>query len=266
MGFTERFLKSLTKIFLGLHWIAAFYAVMEPVLLIYGFWIYYIMGFLLIPLFFAPAGPLSLILFDLYGFMIPAYLAVSEVHLLLVLGVAVGIIILKFFIYSAIKENRVLDVSAARILIAYTAAVLLIMASIMLGLLLPYLPHSLRTLSGMIRLLITFLVYTVPMDLVTFSYVKFRDAVRGAEPRLWIPVLATLWTAAPSPTFVIIILHWVGLPDFWNPFTITFISTRTAITALQLSYIALYIRGGGAVVLKSEKSIYAAQTAAASGG
>jgi len=265
MGFAERFLKSLTDLFLGLHWIAVFYAVMEPMILIYGFWVYYVVGFLLIPLFFAPAGPLSLTLFDLYGLMAPAYLVAPEAHLLLVLGVAVGIVILKFFIYSAVRRNRVLGVSAARLLFAYTAAVLLILISIMLGLLLPYLPYSLRTLSGMIRLLTTFLVYTVPMDLTIFSYVKFRDAVRGAEPRLWIPVLAALWTAVPSLTFVVIILRWVGLPDFWNPFTITFISARTAITALQLTYIALYIRSGGAAVQKQEKSVYAAQTAASGG-
>jgi len=269
MSFAEEFLKSLTKIFLGLHWIAAFYAVMEPMILIYGFWIYYAIGFLLIPLFFAPVGPLSLNMFDLYGLMAPLYFA-TEAHLFLVLGVAVGIIILKFFIYSAIKKNRVLNFSATWILIAYTAAVLLILVSVIMIALQPYLPHSSRTLSGMLRLLTTFIVFTVPMDLVIFSYVKFRGAVRGAESEKWIPALAALWTAIPSFTFVTIIeLHW--LPEtFWrstSAFILTFM--RIAIAAVQslyvALYVALYIRSRG-VALEAERSVYAAQTTTVPGG
>jgi len=263
MSFAEKFLKSLTDLFLGLHWIAAFYAVIESMLPIFALPIYYVAGFLFIPLFFAPAGPLSLTLFDLLGLMIPFYfLAILGAHFFIALEVAAGIVILKFFIYSAIRRNRVLGVPAARILIAYTVIILLTMTSVLLAFL-SYFP------SPEIMPVIA-LVYTVPMDLVVFSYVKLRDAVSGVESEKWIPALVALWTAMLWPMLAIVIvshvLLWARLPNLLDSFAFIFISARAAITALQLSYIALYVRGGGAVVLKSEKSIYAAQTAAASGG
>jgi len=264
MGFTERFLKSLTKIFLGLHWIAAFYAVIESMLPIFDLPIYYVAGFLFIPLFFAPVGPLSLTLFDLLGLMIiPFYfLATLRARLLIALGVAAGIVILKFFAYSAVRKNKVLGVSATWILTAYTVIILLTMTSVLLAFL-SYFPSP-ETMP------VIALVFTVPMDLVVFSYVKFRDAVRGVESEKWIPALATLWTAIPSFTFVTIIeLHW--LPEtFWrstSAFILTFM--RIAIAAVQSLYVALYaalyIRSGG-VALEAERSVYAAQTTTVPGG
>jgi len=260
MSFAEEFLKSLTDLFLGLHWIAAFYAVVEPMILIYGFLIYYAIGFLLIPLFFVPVGPLSLDIFDLYGLMAPLYFA-TEAHPLLVLGAIVGVVLLKFFTYLAVRKNRVLGAPAAWILSAYTAAVLLIMVSV-------FSLYSWLTQVGIPRMLLGILLYTVPMDLVVFSYVKFRDAASGTESEKWIPALVALWTAIPSFTFVTIIeLHW--LPEtFWrSAFAVILTFMRIAIAAVQSLYVALYayIRGRG-VALEAGKGVYAAQTTTVPGG
>jgi len=93
------------------------------------------------------------------------------------------------------------------------------------------------------------LVFTVPMDLVVFSYVKFRDAASGTESEKWIPALVALWTIMLWSMPVIVIWVWrMWLPDLW---TIILMSARAAITAVQLSYVALYIRiGRGATPLK----------------
>jgi len=253
MGFTDKFLKSLTDLFLGLHWIAAFYAVMEPMILICPHLIllmYYVVVFLLaLLLLLAPAGPLSLVLFDLFGLMFPSNFAIKA-HLLLALGVAIGIVILKFFIYSAIKENRVLGVPAAWILTAYTATVSFVLASVLLT----FSPPPAATIAtvrvGMLRLLPSVLFYTVPMDLVVFSYIKFRDAIHRAESGRWIPTLAALWTAMLWPMPATIILLRARSPGFWNPFTVILMSARAAITALQLSYIALFVCSRDATLLK----------------
>jgi len=249
MGFTERFLKSLTNIFLGLHWVAAFYAVVAPALIFGGgFWICLVVGFvclLLVPLLFAPIGPLSLALSCLLAIPVLTFgSAVPQVHPLLALGVATGTVILKFFIYSAIRRNKLLDDPAIWAPITYTAAVLLILVF-------AFSQYSLLTLQGMLEVSTFILAFTVPMDLIVFSYVKFRDAVRGAEPRRWILALVALWTAMLWFAPVVVILVWgMWSPDLWNPFTIALVFTRIAITAVQLSYIALFVRSGDAVLLK----------------
>jgi len=253
MSFAEKFLKSLTDLFLVLHRIAIPCAVVTPILM----WLYPInyVAFLLIVffLFFAPVGPLSLEVFDLAVAFINSCLSISSLtdppaYLLLVLGVVVGIVILKSFIYLAIRRNIMFGVSATWILAACSAAVSLTLFSEILAIS-PSL-HLWLSLWGMLKVLTIILVFTVPMDLVVFSYVKFRDAVRGVESEKWLPVLAALWTAMLWPMPAVIILHWVGLPDFWNPFTVILISTRAAITVVQLSYIVLFVRSGDAVLLK----------------
>jgi len=251
MGFTDKFLRSLTKFFLILHRIAIPCAVVTPILM----WLYpinYVVFLLIIfLLLFAPVGPLSLEVFDLAIEFINSCLSISSLTdppacPLLVLGVVIGIFILKSFIYLAIRRNRMLDVSATWILAACTLAVSLTLFSAILAISPPL--HLWLSLWGMLKVLTIILVFTVPMDLVTFSYVKFRDAVRGVESEKWIPALVALWTAMLWSTPVIVIWKWrMWLPDLW---TIILMSARAAITAVQLSYIALFVRSRDALLLK----------------
>jgi len=227
MGFTDKFLKSLTDLFLGLHRIAIFYAILAPGLIV-PVVAAFILGPLYAPAFFVPVGPLSIVVNAVIPFFgvsplpaVPAYIA------------------LKVLVYLAIRRNKLLGVSAVWPPMIYFSILLLITLS---GLLVE------PTLELLLTDLVIALRVSTPLDLVTFSYVKFRDAVHGAEHRLWIPALAALWTAVLWPTPVIVIWVWrMRLPDLW---TIILMSARTAITALQLLYIALFIRSRDALLLK----------------
>jgi len=138
MRFANRFLNTLTNLFLCLHLIAIFCAVVAPILM----WlppINFAVGFLLIFfLLFAPVGPLSLEIFDLAIAFINFCLSISSLTdppacPLLVLGAVAGIVILKFFIYLAIRRNRILGVSATWILALCTLAVSLTLFSVILA-------------------------------------------------------------------------------------------------------------------------------------
>jgi len=252
MGFTGKLLKSLTRFFLVLHWVALLYAVVAPILL----WvpvIYYAVGAFYVPPALAPVEPLSLELLDLLGLAIPPHLTGS--HPLLALGVLMGIVLLKLLIYSALGKNRVHGVPVAWIPAAYTVIALLVVASILLS------STSLMSLKWILALLLAAPVYTVPMDLVVFSYVKFRNAVKRDEPRMWIPVLVALWTAIPWLTLAIIIAIYQVPETSWISLIASIpVSMRIAITALQLLYIALYIHSGGTAILEAGKNTHTTQT------
>jgi len=239
MRLVDRFLDLFTKLFLVLHWIAVPFAVIAP-LFIYPVIALELMRIAFVPLaptLFVPLGPLSLAMHDvvatLSSFLVFGALSVSA----LTLGVA-ALIIVKSSVYLAVRRNRALGVSAVWPPMTY----FLILSLIALpGLLVE------PTLEALLKGLSFALISSTPLDLVIFSYVKFRDAVRGAEPERWIPALVALWTAAlwPVPVIAIAVLRWA------DRFMITLVSTRAAVTILQLSYMALYIRiGRGATLLK----------------
>jgi len=257
MGFTVKLLKSLTRFFLVLHWVALLYAVLASGIAA-GIGAYFI-GPLFIPVLLAPVGPLSLVSYGLLPILLLFFLFPwnPEYALLYRVSVIVVFAALKALIYLAVRRNRVHGVSAALLLLAYFSLFLLVEAIVLLALpgLIPGPVPEKLTLSLSIALL-----YSFPMDLVVFSYVKFRDAVKGVEPRKWIPILVALWTAIPLSVFTVAIPGWLSDPS-WAPFSYIATSTGITIVALQLLYIALYVRRGGVVVLEAEQNTYTAQTA-----
>jgi len=261
MGFTGKFLDFFTNLFIGLHWVALLYAVIAPGLAA-GIIGTYITAPLFIPAFLASIGSLSLVTHGvlLILILISSFSPYPQSTPLYRLSVIVALIALKALIYLAVRRNRVRGVSAVLPPLAYFSVLLLVEAVVLLAL--PGLIPE-PVLEELMAILLIALVYTVPIDLVTFSYVKFRDAVKGAEPRMWIPVLVALWTAMPWLTFTVIMLQRLSEPfHVWTSFTPIAMSTGIAITALQILYIALYIHSGGAVTLEAGKNTQTAQTTA----
>jgi len=238
MGFTGKLLKSLTRFFLVLHWIALLYAALASGFAA-GLAGAYAVGPLFIPVLLAPIGPLSLVSYGL----LPILLLFSSYRL----SVIVALIALKALIYLAVRRNRVHGVSAALLLLAYFSLLLLIEAVVLIAL--PGLIPE-PVLEKLMLSLSIALACTAPMDLAVFSYVKFRDAVKGVEPRKWIPTLVALWTAIPLSVFTVAIPRWLSDPS-WAPFSYIATSTGITIVALQLLYIALYIHSRGIVTLEA---------------
>jgi len=224
MGFTEKLLKSLTNIFLGLHWIAALYAILAPGLIV-PVVAAFILGPLYVPAFLIPVGPLSIVVNAIIPFFgvsplpaIPAYIA------------------LKVLVYLAIRRNRMLGASAVLVPLIYFLLLLIVAAATLLSL--PGLIPGLSALDRFLTGLVIALRGSTPMDLTTLSYVKFRDAVRGAESKLWIPALVALWVS------MLWLLSAMGIPQPWlipALWNAVITCLWIAVTAIQLLYVALYI-------------------------
>jgi len=254
MGFTGKFLDFFTDLFIKLHWVAVLYAVLASGIAA-GIGAYFIGPFFILVV-LAPVGPLSLVSYGLLPILLlffssPWY---PEYALLYRLSVIVVFAALKALIYLAVRRNRVHGVSAALLLLAYFSLLLLVEAVVLLALpgLIPEPVPEKLVLGLSIALLLSF-----PMDLVVFSYVKFRDAVKGVEPRKWIPILVALWTAMPWLVIAIIVIitvilnHEMPKISWTSPSDLIPIYAETAITALQLLYIALYIHSRGIVTLEA---------------
>jgi len=247
MGFTGKFLDFFTDLFIKLHWVAVLYAVLASGIAA-GIGAYFIGPFFILVV-LAPVGPLSLVSYGLLPILLLFFSSPwnPEYALLYQVSVIVALIALKTLIYLAVRRNRVHGVSAALLLLAYFSLLLLIEAVVLIALpgLIPEPVPEKLTLGLSIALLLSF-----PMDLVIFSYVKFRDAVKGVEPRKWIPILVALWTAIPLSVFTVAIPRWLSDPS-WAPFSYIATSTGITIVALQLLYIALYIHSRGIVTLEA---------------
>jgi len=264
MGFTVKLLKSLTRFFLVLHWVALLYAALASGLAA-GLAGAYAVGPLFIPVLLAPVGPLSLASYGLLPIILLFFLSPwnPEYVLLYRVSVIVALIALKVLIYLAVRRNRVYGVSAVLLLLAYFSLLLLIEAVVLLAL--PGLIPG-PVLEKLVLSLSIALACTAPMDLVVFSYVKFRDAVKGIEPRKWIPILVALWTAMPWLVIAIIVIitailqHSTPEISWTSPSDLIPIYAETAITALQLLYIALYIHSGGVAILEAGENTHTTQT------
>jgi len=256
MGFTGKFLDFFTDLFIKLHWVAILYAVLASGIAA-GIGAYFI-GPLFIPILLAPIGPLSLVSYGLLPIILLFFSSPwnPEYALLYRVSVIVVFAALKALIYLVVRRNRVHGVSAALLLLAYFSLFLLVEAVVLLALpgLIPEPVPEKLVLGLLIALLLSF-----PMDLVIFSYVKFRDAVKGVEPRKWIPILVALWTAIPLSVFTVAIPRWLSDPS-WAPFSYIATSTGITIVALQLLYIALYIHSGGTAMLEAGENTHAMQT------
>jgi len=150
---------------------------------------------MVIPSAFLPVGPLSV---PLIGFLYLYFWSMEIASVAPPYGPPLGLVLIilvlaaafKALVYRAVRRNKVLGVSAAWVLLAYTAVILLLH---IWGYLSPPAPRT--EVSGLLRYIASALLVTLPADLAGLSYVKFRDAVNGGESPKWVPALAALWTA-----------------------------------------------------------------------
>jgi len=149
---------------------------------------------MVIPSAFLPVGPLSV---PLVGFLYLYFWSMEIASVAPPYGPPLGLVLtilalaaaFKALVYRAVRRNKVLKVSAAWVLLAYTAVILLLHIWGYLSS-----PAPKIWVYDLLRYAASALLVTIPADLAGLSYVKFRDAVEGGESPRWVPALVALWT------------------------------------------------------------------------
>ncbi len=178
MKISNTFYIYVINFFLKLHYLAMFYTFFVVPLFILGGYLGKFITFpFILMVFLAPIGPTSTVIQGIYLYMLlPPEFSPRYNPLLYVTVITV----FKIPIYAFLKRTIIINHS--------TSLVLLIITLI---------TCSISTLVWRhIAALVASLVVTVSMDLVVFSYVKFRDATNGIASRKWIPILTILWSLA----------------------------------------------------------------------
>jgi len=181
-GFVHRFLDAFTGFLL----VAAHVAFVSSFLPLIA---------MVIPSAFLPVGSLSV---PLIGFLYLYFWSMEIASVAPPYGPPLGLVLtalalaaaFKALVYGAAKRNKVLGVSAAWVLLAYTVVILLLHIWSYLSS-----PAHMIEVSWLLRYIASALLATIPADLTGLSYVKFRDAVKGEESPKWVPALVALWTA-----------------------------------------------------------------------
>ncbi|WFO75187.1 hypothetical protein J4526_08975 [Desulfurococcaceae archaeon MEX13E-LK6-19] len=213
----------LTKFFLRLHYVMLLLVLHLMLVLLFP-----ALAFIPIPIYpiviVFPLGPLSLL-------HTSALIMMYCSNGVWVFSKIVFLIILKALIYLSLRNSKLLGYSTAKVLIAASSVVISIF--IITTIYCCY-TTSFRTI---INHLLFGIAITLHLDLSTFSYVKFRDSVRGDASPAWIPVLVSLWTISPWLTgllgcFTLFIFN--GIPILMIILIIT--------TFIHLLYLLYYYR------------------------
>ncbi len=216
--------------FFKVHFIALFYAfLIVPLAILGGFvGLFISYPFILLAL-FAPIGPISFALEGIYLYTLLPPEFSSSYNPPLIIIIVIGF---KFFIYVYLRRTKIANYPTPLILSIAT----LITCAI------PIL-FWWRIVGFVAGLLITSLVVTISMDLVVFSYVKYRDALNGMASREWILVLPILWALMIwSP--MIHSREWLDwMEHMFSPIPITtIIAVWTTITVVQLALAIKYYK------------------------
>ncbi len=215
--------------FFKVHYIALFYAfLIVPLNILGGFVGMFIAYPFILLAFFAPIGPISITLhpvlscmYLIYGLLFPGFpLNYSELLIIVV------VMVFKLFIYMLLRRTRIAS---------YSTPLLLSIATLV--------TCTISTLFWRdIAALVASLITTLSMDLTVLSYVKYRDAVNGIASRVWIPILATLWSSSIWVPVIAYTKEWLDwIEQLFHPIPIAIIiAVWATITIVQLALATEY--------------------------
>ncbi len=215
--------------FFKVHYIALFYAfLIVPLAILGGFVGAFISHPFILLALFAPIGPISITLHPVLSCMYPIYwfpspgLPLNYSELLII----VVVMVFKLFIYMLLRGTKV--VGKSTLLILSMATLITCTISTL----------AWRDIAALVASLIT----TLSMDLTVLSYVKYRDAVNGIASRVWIPILATLWSSSIWVPVIAYTKEWLDwIKQLFHPIPIAIIiAVWATITIVQLALVTEY--------------------------
>ncbi len=209
------------EFFLKIHYVALFYAFfVVPLAILGGSLGAFLTGPFVSLALLVPLGPISI---SVYGMHFLFSLFSQYNNLFWAITVA---IIIKFITYVFLRRSKLLNYSIILVLliIALTTCVLSTLAR------------------GNLIAFSYGLLLTVSMDLVVFSYVKFRDATNGIASRKWIPILTILWSLMIWISIITNTGVWLNwLRTMFNPISPTIIiDIWIIITVVQVLFSIKY--------------------------
>ena len=139
---------------------------------------------------YIPVGPLPIGIYAFYAvWSLPSIYALNNLWRILICGLGIIVLlILKYLLIKTLRNTKLLDMKAPRIILGYHAAIAVLVV-------LNQLFYQEVAVNIWTPLILTFytLLITLPIDTAVLSYTKYRDALRGdASPR-WIIALPILW-------------------------------------------------------------------------
>ena len=225
----DRVLGKLAGFFLGLHYIAFIYAfVLIP--LTAGGGAYSVFGYLYVLLIaFIPIGPLPLCMH-----IVMLLVRLLQCYMGYAFLIATAIIAFKCVMYFLLRRYRVYGFSAVFVAASATFIIFLftVGAAAMVG----------GPPEFIVRVVITYsLISTIPIELTLFSYVKYRDAVNGRAPKIWVPSLTILWVTV---LWLSMIYYAFKPPTIYGIYNVLFqpvtVSIWVAISIIQVLFSILY--------------------------
>ena len=224
--------------FFKAHYIALFYAfLIVPLNILGGFVGMFIAYPFILLAFFAPIGPISIAvhlllscMYLIYGLLFPGF-PLNYNPLLIV----VAVLVFKLFIYMLLRGTRIAS---------YSTPLLLSIATLVTCTISTLFWRDIVALASLVDIVIDSLVTTLSMDLTVLSYVKYRDAVNGIASKVWIPILATLWSSSIWVPVIAYTKEWLDwIKQLFHPIPIAIImAVWITITVFQIIFSIEYYR------------------------
>ncbi len=243
----SKFLNNLTDFYLKVHYVTSIYFFIMPFIILSPLAAYFVLPLLCL-LFFFPIGslsfPLSFLilshmmlygLFPHFSFMLPNTMIIA-----VIITVFSMTLVLKFVMYRSLKRHKLGNYPAS-IIVILTTLLFSLITSIIAKIIAPYL-----NVIAIAKLTSVLLFNSLSIDLTVFSYVKYRDAIKGMIPRVWISLLAILWsTILWMPYGMYLVLFFspsIYITIEWNIYSILMTITWIAVTALQITYAIVFYK------------------------
>ncbi|WFO75191.1 hypothetical protein J4526_08995 [Desulfurococcaceae archaeon MEX13E-LK6-19] len=197
---------------------------------------------LLCLLFFFPIGslsfPLSFLILShmmLFGLFPHFSFMLSNTMMIAVIVALFSVaLILKFAVHRSLKRHKLGNYPAS-IIVVLTTLLFSLITSIVAKIIAPYLD-----VIAIAELTSVLLFNSLSIDLTVFSYVKYRDAIKGIISRVWVSWLAILWsTVLWMPYGMYLVLFFspsIYITIEWDIYGVLMTIAWIAVTVLQITY------------------------------